>query len=204
MRSTIQPSAILILGILLFSYTGRPSLAQTSMLQVMDTARLGDQLDYIQEHTRIYNDFRAIREDVFQKMKRNTMDSVTRSSREITRLNEMLSTSTKEIQTLNSDLLTVKEERDQAIRNRDSLSFLGIQMNKAVYNTIMWVIVLGLAVLAAVLFLFFKRSHVITQQTRRELENTREEFESHKKSSREKYEKLVISHHNEIMKLKRS
>jgi len=204
MRSTIQPSAILILGILLFSYTGRPSLAQTSMLQVMDTARLGDQLDYIQEHTRIYNDFRAIREDVFQKMKRNTMDSVNRSSREITRLNEMLSTSTKEIQTLNSDLLTVKEERDQAIRNRDSLSFLGIQMNKAVYNTIMWVIVLGLAVLAAVLFLFFKRSHVITQQTRRELENTREEFESHKKSSREKYEKLVISHHNEIMKLKRS
>lgn len=204
MRSTIQPSAILILGILLFSYTGRPSLAQTSMLQVMDTARLGDQLDYIQEHTRIYNDFRAIREDVFQKMKRNTMDSVTRSSREITRLNEMLSTSTKEIQTLNSDLLTVKEERDQAIRNRDSLSFLGIQMNKAVYNTIMWVIVLGLAVLAAILFLFFKRSHVITQQTRKELENTREEFESHKKSSREKYEKLVISHHNEIMKLKRS
>ena len=141
MRSMIQPCAILILGSMLFLCAERSSFAQTSMPQAMDTARLEDQLDYIQEHTRIYNDFRAIREDIFQKMKRNIMDSVTRASREITRLKETMASSTEEIQTLNAELEKVKEERDQAIRNRDSLSFLGIQMNKALYNTIMWVIV---------------------------------------------------------------
>ncbi len=38
----------------------------------------------------------------------------------------------------------------------------------------------------------------------KEFDEMNKEFETHKKSSREKYEKLVVNHHNEIMKLKRS
>jgi septal ring factor EnvC (AmiA/AmiB activator) len=204
MRAIIRPCAILVTGWILCVSTLQPSLAQTSMPEVMDTARLGEQLDYIQEHTRIYNDYRAIREDIFQRVKRNTMDSIARARGEIAGLNEALERSGREVETLQADLQNVKEERDRAIRNRDSLSFLGIQMNKTIYNMIMWVIVAGLAALAVILFLLFKRSHVVTVQTRRELEETRDEYESYRKSAREKYEKLVVSHHNEIMKLKRS
>jgi hypothetical protein len=61
-----------------------------------------------------------------------------------------------------------------------------------------------LAVLAAISFLLFKRAHVVTLQTKKQLEEIQEEFETHRTNSREKYEKLVVSHHNEIMKLKRS
>lgn len=204
MRAFIQPHAILIMGWILFSGGLQTSISQTSMPEVMDTASVREQLNYIQEHTRIYNDYRAIREDIFQKMKRNAVDSVSRTRREIIGLNEELEKSGEEIEALNSDLQKVKEERDEAIRTKDSLSFLGIQMNKTIYNTIMWIIVMGLAVLAAILFLLFKRSHVVTLQTRKELANTRDEYESYRKKAREKYEKLVVSHHNEIMKLKRS
>ena len=45
--------------------------AQYTMPAVMDSATLESQLDYIQEGTRIYNDYRAIRDDIFLKMKRN-------------------------------------------------------------------------------------------------------------------------------------
>ncbi len=204
MRSFIQPSAILIMFCILCLAPGRNASAQASAAQVLDTARLGEQLDYIQEHTRIYNDFRAIREDLFQKMKRNAADSLARARGEIARLNGVLATSAAEMKALNADLQKSREERDEAIRTKDSFSLLGIQMNKAIYNTVMWIIVLGLAVLSVFLFLFFKRSNAVTQQTRKELENTREEFDDYKKTSREKYEKLVVSHHNEIMKLKRS
>ena len=82
--------------------------------------------------------------------------------------------------------------------------FLGIQMQRGVYNTIMWIIVLGLLSLGVSLFLLFKRSFVVTSQTKHELENIQKEYEEHRKSSREKYEKLVVSHHSEIMKMKRS
>ena len=79
-----------------------------------------------------------------------------------------------------------------------------MQLNKILYNTIVWFIILGLAVLAVSLFLLYKRTRIVTVQTKKEFNEIQNEFEAHKKSSREKYEKLVVSHHSEIMKLKRS
>ena len=204
MKAPIQPVLMLITGCILLLTGLRPSAAQYSMPQVMDTARLEVQLDYIQERTRIYNDYRAIREDIFQRMKRNTLDTVNQSRSMIGELNQEVEQAEQEIETLNAQLEQVREERDEAIRTKDSFSFLGIRMDKALYNTIMWVLVLILLGIAGSLFLLFKRSHVVTLQTKKELENTKEDFETYRKNAREKYEKLVVSHHNEIMKLKRS
>lgn len=171
---------------------------------ILDSATMDSQLEYIQERTRIYNDFRAIREDIFQKIKGNVLDSLNAAKLEIATLNSRLTENSFQIESLNSDLENTKNDRDDAIRNRDSLSFLGIQLNKTIYNTIMWLIILGLAVVAAMVFLIYKRSRVVTVQTKKEFEEIQEEFENYRKSSREKYEKLVVNHHNEIMKLKRS
>jgi hypothetical protein len=178
-------------------------MAQYSMPAVMDSASLENQLEYVQERTRIYNDFRAIREDIFQKLKGNVLDSLAKERLEVAHLNSVLTERNFQIENLSSDLARAKSERDQAIRTKDSFTLLGIQMQKALYSTVTWIILLGLALLVVLLFLMFKRSHAVTSHTKKEFENTLEEFEEYKKSSREKYEKLVVSHHNEIMKLKR-
>ena len=128
------------------------------------------QLEYIHERTRVYNDFRAIREDIFLKMKGNVLDSLDGAKLEIATLNSKLTEHSFQIETLNADLKRTKNDRDEAIRNKDSLSFLGIQLNKALYNTIMWFIILGFAVLATILFLLFKRTHMVTVQTKKQLE----------------------------------
>jgi hypothetical protein len=49
--------------------------------------------------------------------------------------------------------------------------------------------------------MLYKRSFVINRQIRRDLEETKEEFESYRQQSRERYEKLVVQHHKEILKL---
>ena len=185
--------------------TGSQTLmAQYTMPPVMDSASIQSQLDYLQERTRIYNDFRAIRDDIFLKMKRNVLDSIGEIKLEVARLNSILNEKNFQIETLNTDLERSNNERDQAIRTKDALSFLGIKMNKTMYNMVMWIIVLGLAAFAIILFLLFKRTHVVTNQTKKELSTIQEEYETYRKSSREKYEKLVVSHHSEIMKIKRS
>lgn len=187
------------------SLSGIPSLkAQYVTPAILDSATMDSQLEYVQERTRIYNDFRAIREDIFQKIKGNVLDSLNAAKLEIANLNSQLAENGYQIKSLNSDLEQTKNDRDDAIRNRDALSFLGIQLNKTIYNTIMWLIILGLAVVAAMLFLMYKRTRVVTVQTKKEFQEIQEEFENYRKSSREKYEKLVVNHHNEIMKLKRS
>ena len=120
------------------------------------------------------------------------------------RLNSELNEREFQIETLNTDLSRAKSERDQSIRTKDSFVFLGMEVQKGVYNTIMWIVVIGLVIVGVFLFLLFKRSFVVTSQTKQELETIQEEYDEYKKNSREKYEKLVVAHHNEIMKLKRS
>jgi hypothetical protein len=198
-------TSILSLVLLFLITSVSPSLKAQSntIIAVLDSATFEAQLEFIHERTRVYNDFRAIREDVFLKMKLNAIDTLRKEKLEVARLNSELSERNFQIVTLNTDLSRTKNERDQSIRTKDSFVFLGIQMQKGVYNTIMWIIVLGLLSLGIILFLMFKRSFVVTSQTKHELENIQNEYEEHKKSSREKYEKLVVSHHNDIMRMKK-
>jgi hypothetical protein len=183
-----------------------PSLTAQSeaILAVLDSASFDTQLEYVHNRTRVYDGFRAIREDVFQKVKRNALDSLNKEKLEVARLNSELSEREFQIESLNTNLSRAKTERDQAIRTKDSFIFLGMEVQKGVYNTVMWVIVVGLLTGGVLIFLLFKRSYVVTSHTNNELKSIQEEFEEYRKSSREKYEKLVISHHNDIMKMKKS
>ena len=175
----------------------------SSIIAVLDSASLENQLEYLQAKTRVYDGFRAIREDVFQKANKNALDSLNREKLEVERLKSELSEREFQIETLNTNLTRAKSEKDQAIRTKDSFVFLGMEVQKGAYNTVMWIIVVVLLIGSAFLFLLFKRSYVVTTQTSKQLKALQEEFEEYRKSSREKYEKLVISHHNDIMKLKK-
>lgn len=194
---------ILLFTSLFLSIT--PALhAQSGAAAVLDSALLEAQLDYVHENTRVYNDYRAIRDDIFLKLQRNVKDTLNATRLDVEQLNSKLTERNFQIEKLNTDLARTNNEKDEAIRNRDSLSFIGIQMSKGLYNVIMWFIILGLAVLAALMVVLFRRAHHVTREVKEELQSTQEEFEVHRKTSREKYEKLVVSHHSEIMKLKNS
>ena len=195
-------ASLLIAGLYIFA--SQPIQAQSGVVEFMDSTSMEAQLNYIQERTRVYDNYRAIREDVFLKLKRNVADTIRENRLEIADLNSKITEKDSQIETLNTDLTRTKTERDDAIRNKDSFSFLGMQMNKSLYSSILWFIILGLVVLALIMFFLFKRSHQVTREVKEHLEILQEEFEQYRKSSREKYEKLVVSHHNEIMKLKNS
>jgi len=202
-RTFLKSSSILLLAGVFITMTQTVN-AQSGASAVLDSALLEAQMDYIHENTRVYNNFRAIRADIFLKMKRNVIDTVNAGKLEVEQLNSRLTERNFQIETLNTDLTRTKNEKDEAIKNLNSLSFLGIQMNKTLYNSIVWFIILGLVALAVILVMLHRRSHQSTKQVKGELQNTQDEFDLYRKSSREKYEKLVVSHHNEIMRLKNS
>ena len=194
----------LMIFLLLISGTTSLKAQSNTILEVLDSASLETQLEYLTQKTRVYDEFRAIREDVFQKAKKNALDSLNLQKLEVATLNSKLNEGAFEIETLNTNLSRTKNERDQAIRTKDSFMFLGMEVQKGLYNTIMWIIVIVLFTGSVFLFLLFKRSYAVTTQTNKQLKALQEEFEDYRKSSREKYEKLVISHHNDLMKMKKS
>jgi len=179
-----------------------PLTGQTTMPEILDTGTLEEQYDYLEERTRIYNDFRAIREDMFQKIKSNSMDSLMAAKTEILHLEGQLGERSTTIETLQADLRKSNQDRELAVKNRDRLKFLGIPMHKTLYNSILWTVVAALAFLTVILFLSTKRNITISRRTGKDLEETMEEFEAHRKQARERYEQLVVKHHNELRKMK--
>ena len=178
------------------------SFAQYKLPEVLNTGTMEEQMEYLRQRTSIYNDFRAVREDIFQTIIKNSLDTLTVANTKIMSLNSQIAMNTASMDSLNSLLRTTRNELTQAVKERDSLFLFGIPMNKILYNTIMWALVAGLIIIAGLILILYNRNRVITNQTLKESEYLKEEFDSYRKLNREKIEQMVINHFNEIKKIK--
>jgi hypothetical protein len=199
----MKPAIIIAMLAIIISIP-RVSTGQSSMPEILQDGTLQEQLDYIEERTLIYNNFRAIREDMFLQVKRNSLDSLAGVKRVVNRLTADLNSRDVDLDSLSALLDDTRDDLDHAIRNRDNIAFLGIPMSKTAYNLLVWIIIAGLTTLLILGSLIFKRNLIVTSRALRELNELNQEFENYRKSSREKREKLVMEHFNEIKRLKES
>jgi hypothetical protein len=196
----IQIRSLLTLTVLLIALikvTGQGTLPDE-----LTKSPLKEQLKYLEDRTRIYENFRAIREDMFQKLKINVTDTLSAFNRKIAGLNKTTSVLSQTIDSLKADLASTKTRLDEMTRTKNSMSVIGLEINKIAYNNIMWTI---LALLAAILllgFLVFKRNLSTLFKTRKDLQELKDEFETYRKTSREAREKMTMDHFNEIKRLK--
>lgn len=175
---------------------------QTPMPEALNTSTLKEQLNYLEERTRIYENYRAIREDMFQKIKRNVTDSLSEANRKIIVLNTLTSTLNLKIDSLKSSLETTKINLEEITRTKNSIKLFGLDVNKLTYNAIVWIIIAGLISILILGFLVFNRNRLATLNTKKELKGLRDEFEAYRKTSREAREKMTMDHFNEMKKLK--
>jgi uncharacterized coiled-coil DUF342 family protein len=175
---------------------------QTTIPDVLIKNRLKEQLNYIEERTRIYENYRAIREDMFQKLKENISDTLSSANKKIDILNSTVSGLKQTIDSLNSTLETTNTGLEKITRTKNSISVLGMEVNKLTYNLIMWLIVIGLAAILAIGFIVFKHNLSVTINIKKEFSELKDEFQSYRKTTREAREKLSMDHFNELKKLK--
>jgi hypothetical protein len=175
---------------------------QTTMPDVLLKNSLKEQLNYLEERTRIYEDYRAIREDMFQKIKTNVNDTLSKAFGKIKLLNSSVAALNHTIDSLRADLETTKTRLEDMTRSKNSIKLMGIEVNKLTYNSIMWLIIAGLAAILVIGFLAFKRNLYSIHNIRIELSEMKEEFESYRKSAREAREKMSMEHFNELKKLR--
>jgi uncharacterized membrane-anchored protein YhcB (DUF1043 family) len=191
-----------LLVLALIGVTVIRAAGQTTMPEVFTQNSLKDQMNYLDEHTKIYENYRAVREDMFQKIKHNVADTITNIYSIIAGLNRTKSSLNQTIDTLRSELKSTKTSFDEVTRTKNSLSVLGLEVNKSAYNRIMWILVAGLVAALLIGFLIFKRNLTVILNTRKELQDLKTEFEAYRKSSREAREKMTMDHFNEIKRLK--
>jgi hypothetical protein len=193
---------VLILAVIIISVI--KVTGQVTMPDVLLKSSLKEQLNYIEERTIIYENYRAIREDMFQKIKRNVTDTLSSLNIKIAGLNKTTSALNKTIDTLRTNLSITQTRLEEMTATKNSIRVAGIEVNKANYNKIMWTILAGLIATLLVGFLVFKRNLIIMSTTKKEFQELKVEFETYRKTSREAREKLTMDHFNEIKRLKGS
>jgi len=192
----------LILAVVVISVI--KATGQVTMPDVLLKSSLKEQLNYIEEHTIIYENYRAIREDMFQKIKRNVTDTLSSINIKIAGLNKTTSALNKTIDTLRTNLSTTQTRLEEMTITKNSIRVAGIEVNKANYNRIMWTVLAGLVATLLVGLFIFRRNLSVMSDTKKEFQELKTEFEAYRKTSREAREKLTMDHFNEIKKLKGS
>jgi len=191
-----------ILVTLFLVISGLKSAGQLTIPEELTKSNLKEQMNYLEAHTKIYENFRAIREDMFQKIKLNIIDSLSVSKNEITGLITSTSALKKIIDSLNISNTATEAKLEEITVSKNSIKFFGAEINKSTYNNMMWTIVAVLLVILTLGFLIFQRNMSVTINTNKELKELQSEFETYRRTTREAREKVSMEHFNELKKLR--
>lgn len=175
---------------------------QTELPEILNKSSLKEQLNFIEERTRIYENYRAIREDMFQKIKANITDTLSAAKRKIADQNFTTAILNNTIDSLRASNEATKAGLEESTRTKNSINVLGLQVNKTTYNSIMWTILTGLLALLVIGFLYFKHNLSVTHNTKKEYSELKVEFENYRKTTREAREKASMEHFKEIQRIK--
>ncbi len=168
----------------------------------LNTGPIEEQFDYMVNKSSNYEDYKVIRKSWVYTFRSHFIDSLQNMRSNISGKQELINQKNTRIDSLNARLQDTRQELATAIKNRDSLSILGIRMHKNVYNGILWTIIAALVITMLVFIALFKRSNKVTVQKKKDLEELREEYEEHRKRAREQMEVVKRKHLDEINKLR--
>jgi hypothetical protein len=191
-----------MLLISVFSFAVINATGQTTMPKELTTGTVEEQIKYLESKTRIYENYRAIREDMYQKLNRNIIDSILAEKNRIAGFKNLTADLNSKTDSLKALLAETRVNLEEATTTKNSISVLGIELNKNVYNTFMWTVIGILAILLALGFLVFKRNLVVLRRTEKDLKELKDEFAAYRQTTRLAREKAEMDHFNAIKKLK--
>ena len=185
-----------------FSFTVTMAAGQTRMPDELTTGTIREQINYIENKTRIYDDFRAIREDMFRKINGNILDTLTAEKSRVTALKELTTALNEKTDSLNLLLGSTRNSLNEVTSTKNKISVLGLEINKKAYNAFMWILVGALLFVMVIGFLIFKRNLVVLLRTEKDLKELKDEFAAYRQSSRIAREKVEMDLFRANQKLK--
>ncbi|WP_196885698.1 tRNA (guanine-N1)-methyltransferase [Aureivirga sp. CE67] len=161
-----------------------------------------NQFDYVIQKSNNYKQFKVVERTWLNQLKGHVLDSLKLSQEKLNKVNTIVDKQKNEISSLKSKLENTNGELSSINQEKDSITFVGMQMTKSSYKTFMWSIVAVLVILLVFFISKFKRSNVVTVQAKKDLEEIQEEFDAHRKRALEREQKIMRKLQDEINKQK--
>ncbi len=196
----------LFFTILFLSLNGYSLIGQeTPQNQSINEGSIGEQFEFAIKKSNNYTDgngrsYEVIKRTMMNDLKKNTLDSINVVKTRLEKSTIKVNTQQQEINTLKADLTKTQETLEATRKEKDSMQFMGTQMSKTGYNTLLWSLIAGLLAFLLIFIFKFKNSNVITKTARQELAELETEFKEHRRTALEREQRINRQLQDEINK----
>jgi len=159
---------------------------------------IAGQFDYAIEKSSNFQDYKVIKQAWVLKIKQNALDSLKTLNTNLASIKELADEKNESIKSLQAELNVAQQE----VKEKNSFKFLGFMVSKAGYDSIMWSIIAGLVVALGIMLAAFKRSYAVTNQTKKDLNEVKDEYENYRKKALKSKEEAVRHLYDELNKYK--
>jgi hypothetical protein len=189
-----------VLLLLLLIHTANIASAQEFREEINS---IDNQFDKIYKKATNYKNYKVILKEQYLNLKSNVLDSLKDSKRLVLEIENRLHTKNSTLKKTKEQLVSAEFNLKEALQKANSMTFMGVQLNKTSYNLLLWFLIIFL-ISTSVYFIFkFKKSMVITKEARRILLENEKALEIHKKKSLVREQKLRRQLQDEINKQKK-
>lgn len=176
--------------------------AQEKEERSLNDGSIDKQFEYVMEEANNYRNYKVVKTEWLNTLKKNTLDSIARLEKELASSQDLTSNQKAEIDGLKEELAKINEQLSSITEEKDSISFFGSLINKPVYKSIMWGIVAALTLVLLLFIYKFKNANAITQQAKQSLSELEQEYEEHRRKALEREQKARRQLQDEINKQK--
>ena len=184
----------------LFIFCLLMSVSTFSQKAENDTLSLSKQFEQVYRRSSSYKDFKVIRKTTFQNLKNNALDSVKSIDEKFKIVSQKSLRLEQKINNISKIRLEQDLELSKAILEKNTISFAGLKLKKNTFKIIIWSIFLTLIILTCFFAYKLKDGIKITLQAKNELTKVEEEFNSYRKKSLVRDQKLRRQLQDEINK----
>jgi len=183
----MKTNALLYLVFTVLVFSAGNALAQTNTA-IADT--IDSQFEHVIESSGTYQEYKVIKIRRINDLRETTRNQIVMLEQQIDSLHKKITTQQSQADQLHQKLDQANADITQLTKRKDEFSFLGTAIQKDTYSTMVWSIILVLAIVLAVFIYKFKQSHNITTEARNNLSDKEQELNNFRKKALEEQQKL--------------
>ncbi|MGV6846310.1 MAG: tRNA (guanine-N1)-methyltransferase [Lutibacter sp.] len=187
--------------LLIFSISTTLCFAQANK-KFIDTGSVKNQFDYLITKSNRYQNYKVVQQSWLKKLKQNVSDTLAKNKINTANNFKTIANQRYVIDSLNQKIKNSSNNIDQLKKEKRSISFLGMLINKSTFKTFLFTVILILGLLLAFFVSKFKQSNFITQKTKLALKDLEEEYNTHRTKALEREQKAMRRLQDEINKHK--
>lgn len=156
----------------------------------LKSGSIDEQYNRLVKESESYQQYKVITRKYLNKYQSNVIDSLNASKDKLITIKKQVESQQTEIAQLRTQLTDTQNILQQTNSEKESISFLGINLKKMQYKLLMWTL-LGLAIGALIFYILrYNTSNSLTKEIRKELVDIQAAFDAYKKRALDKEQKI--------------